>query len=199
STPLHAAVYACLTTSFFTLACTREFTIPSLTSFDPQMHVKVSDLCFEVDWHGFKVTVFRLPCTKSSHTGQDVYWVAQSGLADPEAALNNHLAINRLSPSDALFSWHHRMGVRVLTWSAFLKCSQGASDHAEMGELKGHGIHISGTLEYLLWGVPFDTVKTIGHWSSDSFRYLRKHAVIMAPYLQDQPVLEPFMCYALPK
>lgn len=35
--------------------------------------------------------------------------------------------------------------------------------------LKGHGIHIGATLEYLLCGVPFDVVKSLGHWGSEAF------------------------------
>lgn len=199
SLPLHAAVFACLTTSFFTIARTGEFTVSSLKSFNPEVNVKVADLRFDVDRHGFKVAVFHLPRTKTSATGEDVYWAAQSGPIDPEAALQHHFAVNHPSPSDALFSWCHRTGLRVLTWSAFLKCLQQASDQLGRGDLKGHGIRIGGTLEYLLRGVPFDTVKVMGRWNSDAFvRYLRKHAVILAPYLQDHPVLEPFMRYALP-
>jgi hypothetical protein len=48
----------------------------------------------------------------------------------------------------------------------------------------GHSIRISTTLEYLLQGVPFEAMKGIGRWSSDSFsRYLHKHAQILAPYV----------------
>ncbi|KAG1893102.1 uncharacterized protein F5891DRAFT_963498 [Suillus fuscotomentosus] len=199
STPLHAAVYACLTTSFFTIARTGEFTVPSLKSFDRHLHVSVSDIRHKVDRHGFHVTVFRLPRTNTSSSGEDVYWAAQSGLADPLAALNNHLHINHLSPSDALFSWQHGTGLHALTRTAFLKCLKDASAHSGHGDLKGHGIRIGGTLEYLLRGVPFETMKTMGRWNSDAFvLYLQKHTIVLAPYLQDQPVLEPFMCYALP-
>ncbi|KAG2057448.1 hypothetical protein BDR06DRAFT_179454 [Suillus hirtellus] len=81
-----------------------------------------------------------------------------------------------------------------------MKCLQDANARVGGDSLKGHGIRIGGTLEYLLRGVPFETVKTMGRWNSDSFLlYLRKHAVILAPYLQDHPVLEPFMRYALPQ
>lgn len=198
TTPLHAAVYACLTTSFFTIARTGEFTVPSLKAFDRTTHVTVGDIRHDVDRHGFCVTVFCLPRTKTSPTGEEVYWASQSGLADPRAALTNHLAINRPSSSDALFSWRHKSGLRVLTRGAFLKCLKEASARCGQGDLKGHGIRIGGTLEYLLRGVPFDAVKTMGRWSSDAFvLYLRKHAIILAPYLQDQPVLEPFMRYAM--
>ncbi|KAG2056796.1 hypothetical protein BDR06DRAFT_879473 [Suillus hirtellus] len=199
STPLHAAVYACLTTSFFTIARMGEFTVPSLKDFNRQKHVTVGDIRHEVDRHGFNVTVFHLPRTKTSPTGEDVYWATQSGLVDPLAALTNHLHVNNPSTSDALFSWRHVSGLHVLTHSAFLKCLKEVSTRSGQGDLKGHGIRIGSTLEYLLRGVPFDTVKTMGRWSSDAFvLYLRKHAIILAPYLQDQPVLEPFTRYAMP-
>jgi hypothetical protein len=46
----------------------------------------------------------------------------------------------------------------------------------------GHSIRIGATLEYLLRGVPFEAMKSIGRWSSDSFsKYLRKHAQILRP------------------
>lgn len=199
ATPLHAAVYACLTTSFFTIARTGEFTVPTLRGFDPSVHVKVGDMRNEKDRNGFEVTVFRLPRTKVSITGEEVFWAAQSGVVDPQAALANHLTINEPSSTDALFSWKHHAGTQPLTKNQFLKCLQSASDRLRGDSLKGHGIRIGGTLEYLLRGVPFESVKTMGRWSSDAFLiYLRRHAVILAPYLQDRPVLEPFMRYALP-
>ncbi|KAG2339695.1 hypothetical protein BDR05DRAFT_977663 [Suillus weaverae] len=88
TTPLHAAVYACLTTSFFTLMHMGEFTVPSLQRFDPAIHVKT-------DRNGFEVTVFHLPRTKVALAGEDVYWAAQSGVIDPQATLTNHLTINK--------------------------------------------------------------------------------------------------------
>lgn len=89
SKPLHAAIFVCLTTSFFTIACTGEFTVPSLASVhnNPSAHVKVRDIRYDQDWNNFKVVVFGLPCTKMSATGEDVYWAVQSGLVDPHAAL----------------------------------------------------------------------------------------------------------------
>jgi hypothetical protein len=37
-------------------------------------------------------------------------------------------------------------------------------------DLKGHGLWIGGTLEYLLRGVPFDVVKAMGRWCPAWFR-----------------------------
>lgn len=47
-----------------------------------------------------------------------------------------------------------------------------------------HSLRIDATLEYLLRGIPFEVVKQIGRWSSNSFSlYLRDHARILAPYV----------------
>lgn len=199
--PLHAAVFACLTTSFFTIARTGEFTVTSLQNFrdNPQVHVRVDCMRQEEDRNGFKVTVFRLPRTKTSLDGEDVYWAEQSGPADPKAALQQHLVVNNPPPSAHLFSWRHPGGLRPLTRGEFLKCLQTAGDRLGLEGLKGHGIRIGGTLEYLLRGVPFESVKAMGRWNSDAFvLYLRQHAVVLAPYLQDNPILEPFTRLALP-
>lgn len=164
---LHAVVYACLTTSFFTIARTGEFMVSPLLSFDSLCHMKVSDMHNETDRNGFAVTTFHLPQTKTAHTGEDVYWAAQMSPADPCAALMNHFTVNAPGPSTALFSWHHRAGLWVLTKSAFLKCLQDAGKCLGQDNLKGHGIRIGGTLEYLLRGVLFESVKAMGRWNSD--------------------------------
>ena len=42
--PLDASVRSCPSTSFYTLACGGEFTIPSIKGFDPTIHLKLSDV-----------------------------------------------------------------------------------------------------------------------------------------------------------
>jgi len=66
--------------------------------------------------------------------------------------------------------------------------------------LQGHGIRIGSTLEYLLRGVPFNVMKVKGRWSSDAFTlYLRKHAQILAPYIQVAPAVhDAFVCLTMP-
>ena len=50
--------------------------------------------------------------------------------------------------------------------------------------LKGHGIHIGGTLEFQLRGMPFDVMKSLGRWTSEAFMlYLHQHATIIVPYI----------------
>ena len=65
--------------------------------------------------------------------------------------------------------------------------------------LKGHGIRIRATLEYLLQGVPFDVVKSLRQWANEAFvLYLHQHAVIMAPYIQNHAILDAFTHYTMP-
>ncbi|KAG2091354.1 uncharacterized protein F5147DRAFT_823190 [Suillus discolor] len=200
TTPLDAAVFACLTSAFYALCRLGELTVKTIKMFDPKNNVKRSDIEFDVeDRHGFRATRIFLPCTKVSAVGEGVYWARQENLADPMAALWNHFEVNNLRLKDHLFAWKHNKGSRLLTRSEFWKRIGGIVKRARLGDLKGHRLRIGGTLEYLLRGIPFDVVKTMGRWSSEAFTgYLRKHALILAPYLQESPALEPFTRYTMP-
>ncbi|GBE78928.1 hypothetical protein SCP_0201250 [Sparassis crispa] len=191
SLPLDAAVYACLTTTFFCAAWLGEFTLPTLGAFNTTIHVKRSNIRLGEDRHGLRVTVFHLPRTKCSpQDGEDVYWAQQDGLADPAAALANHFAVNDPPLGGPLFARRYQRGNRPLTRTDFMKRLEAAAAILNVPSLKGHGIRIGATLEYLLRGVPFEVVKSIGRWNGESFRlYLRQHAVVMAPYLQGTPIL----------
>ena len=147
SKPLDAAVYSCLTTAFFLAAHLSEFTLPSLKAFIPSLHVKRSDVVLRQDCHGLKVTVFCLPHTKCSANREDVFWAAQEGTLNLEAALNNHFAVNNPPPDQPLFSWRHPQGLRPLTRTEFLKRINLAASDLGIESLKGHGIRIGATLE----------------------------------------------------
>jgi hypothetical protein len=197
--PLDASVRSCLSNSFFTLVRGGEFTVPSLDGFDPAIHIKRSDVREKQDRHGHLVTQFTLPRTKCSKDGEDVYCAAQPSTVNPIAELNNQFAIND-PPADAhLFAYRHGNSHRPLTKRTFINRINTIASSQGLPSLKGHGIRIGGTLEYLLRRVPFDVVKLMGRWSSEAFvLYLWKHAVIMAPYLQGSPVLEAFTRYTMP-
>ena len=87
-----------------------------------------------------------------------------------------------------------------MTKKAFCSRIAQAAARVNLETLKGHSLRIGGTLEYLLRGTPFDVVKTMSRWKSDAFQlYLRKHAQILAPYLQaNPPVQEAFTRYSMP-
>ena len=199
--PLDAAVFACLTTCFYASARLGEFTVRTLNGFNPNTHITTRCLSHDQDRNNFRVTVLHLPTTKSAGAaGEDVYWAAQEGNTNPTAALEHHLKVNQPSEYSHLFAYKAAHACRPLTKSKFLERVGKAARAAGLEPLQGHGIRIGSTLEYLLRGVPFDVMKVQGRWAGNSFQlYLRKHAVIIAPYIQAKPALhEAFIRYSMP-
>ncbi len=200
--PLDAAVYACLTTTFWSAARLGEFTLPSLnTPFDPKLHVSLQNVSFRVSPGGLPMAKIRLPWTKvAKERGEDVHWAPQVR-CDPDAAFKNHLAVNSPPPNGPLFSYVHTNGRRrPLTRHNFLKRINAVMAEAEGWlQMQGHSIRIGSVLEYLLRGLAFEVVKVIGRWSSDAFLlYLREHGDILAPYIQSSPALEEAWHRAVP-
>ena len=190
NTPLGASVLACLTTCFFATGRVGEFTVQRLDGFDPNVHVSKGRLSYDQDREGQRVTVLHIPRTKVSPQGEDVCWARQEGPMDPDTALARHLEVNDPPPDGHLFAYRHKNGYRPLTKTKFLAELAKAARAAGLEPLQGHGIRIGSTLEYLLRGVPFDVMKVKGRWSSDAFiLYLRKHAQILAPYIQAVPAV----------
>jgi len=199
--PLDAAVFACLTTTFYAVGRLGEFTVQSIKNFDPRKHITREQVSESQDRNGLPITKFHIPRTKSAPIlGEDAFWSAQNDASDPKAALANHFSINNPDPSAHLFSWKHPNGMRPLSKKEFTsRISSISSNSPNLPNLKGHSLRIGGTLEYLLRGVPFDVVKSMGRWSGESFTiYLRQHALILAPYIQATPILEPFTRYTMP-
>ncbi|KAH7873512.1 DNA breaking-rejoining enzyme [Lentinula edodes] len=188
SNPFDAACSACLTTSFYCAARVGELTVVNLKDFTPEKYVTTAHVRKATDRNGFETTVLHVPRTKSNQLeGEDLYFSKQLGSTDPESLLQNHLAVNKPNSSEHLFSYQHKAVRRPLTKHAFIQHISKAAKNRGLPVLQGHGIRIGATLEYLLRGVPFDAVRVIGRWKSDAFLlYLRKHAEIMAPYMQPE-------------
>jgi len=91
----------------------------------------------------------------------------------------------------ALFAYHLPNGKHhPLTRKAFTDGINKALKDIGLPSLQGHSICISATLEYLLWGLPFDALKIKSRWASDAFTvYLQVHTKLMAPYMQDNDML----------
>ncbi|KAJ7760658.1 hypothetical protein DFH07DRAFT_867812 [Mycena maculata] len=190
SVPLDASVGSCLTTGFYSCARIDELTVKTLLSFDPAVHVKPSDMREELDPKGLLMTALAVPVTKSSKSGEDLFYTAQNDVSDPRKSFANHLHVNSPPPNAHLFAYKHASGHRPLTKSAFIGRIHKGLRAAKLDPLQGHGIRIGATVFYLLRGTPFDVVKAIGRWASDTFfLYLRKHVQIMAPYMQANPQL----------
>jgi hypothetical protein len=150
---------------------------------------------------GSQVTKFFIPFTKAAGAaGESIQCMRQDGPADPIAALENHLCVNKASPGEHLFAWQPKEGtVRPLSKRQVISFISSLAKTQNIPNIKGHSLRIGGTLEYLLRGVPFDVIQAQGRWASKVFTlYLRKHAMILAPYLQASPALEPFTRYTQP-
>ena len=200
--PKDAAIHACLTTAFWGTARLGEVTVPKLNAFDPNIHVKVSNVQHNIrDRNQLEETIIFLPWTKvAMEKGEKIFWAKQDGITDPQAALTNHLKVNNPPEDSHLFSFKHEDGLRPMTRSIFISRINNIVKDKRLPKLPGHGIRIGSTLEYLLRGVPFDVVKAKGRWQSEAFKgYLREHAQIMAPYMQADPkAYETFVRYAMP-
>lgn len=201
--PLDAAVFACITTCFWCVARLGEFTVPNLKAFDASKHVTRENISSVTDRNGLKVMKFDLPWTKMSSStgrGESVQCAKQDGPSDPVAALDVHFRMNPAPPGSHLFAWKFKDGsFRPLTRKQFLSRVSDLTSRMGLPNIKGHSLRIGGTLEYLLQGVPFDAVQSQGWWAGKAFSlYLRKHAMILAPYIQATPGDEPFTRYSLP-
>ena len=200
---LDVAVFACLTSAFWSTARLGELTVPNLTAFSPRLHVKRSDLGESVDRNGLKTTTIYIPKTKANQTeGEHLYWAKQEGESDPESALQRHLELNNPEEDFHLFGYRNKGGKMIpLTKTTFQRRLSEAAIAAKLQQLHGHSIRIGSTLEYLLRGLPFDVMKVKGRWNSDAFHdYLRDHAKILAPYMQAAPpeIHDQFIRIAIP-
>lgn len=196
---LDAAISSAITTIFYTTSRSGEFTVPTLSSFDPNIYISRANVSEKTDRNGHKVIAFQLPKTKCSANGEEVSCAAQDGPSDPKRNLDNHLRVNDPPENVHLFAYKFKNGYRPLTKHTLMQRLNVIAKTLGLEDLKGHGFRIGATLEYLLRGLPFDVVKAIGRWKGDSFTlYLRRHAVILAPYLQNHPILETFTRYTMP-
>lgn len=94
--PKDAAIRACLTTAFWGTVRLGEVTVAKLDGFNPNIHVKISDIQQGVrDRNNLEETVIFLPWTKAAREkGEKIFWARQDGITDPQDALENHLKVN---------------------------------------------------------------------------------------------------------
>ena len=191
--PLNAAVAACMTTTFWSVSRLGEFTVETISRFNCKKNITAKDTGLSQDRNGLQVRFFNLPFTKCAKgKGESMSWARQLGPVDPWQAFENHHYVN-MPPLDAhLFAYKvsRRKTLTPLTKRKLLEQVKSIMAKYNLPNFEGHGLRIRGTLEYLLRGVPFEVVQSMGRWKSDTFqRYLHEHAQILAPYLQATPAL----------
>jgi hypothetical protein len=161
--PLDTAIFTCITTSFYSITRLGEFTVPSIKAFNSVKHITHENVSETKDCNGLTVKKFHIPCTKTSPIeGEDAFWAAQIGPSDPQAVLENHFCINMAERNAHLFAWKHPKGLRPLSKPELMKRLAAIFRITNLPEFKGHSIRIGGMLEYLLRGIHFDVVKSMG-------------------------------------
>lgn len=132
--------------------------------FDAACHIQQSQVQEECDASGNIIFSFQLPRTKVAVTGETVSCALRPGnLADPQAALDAHYALNAPGKDGHLFAYQDRCGnITNMSKQRFLTTLKRKCE--ALGEVmpQGHALRIGSTLELLLAGVPFEVVKTKG-------------------------------------
>ena len=141
--PQDAAVYSCLTTTFYTAAHLGEFTVPNLTPFNQEMHVKPSNIRVKYDHNGLSSMVFHVPRTKASMHGEDVSWSKQLGNTDPEAAFAHHLALNKPPANGHLFAYLKNSCFQPLMKTEFIQMVAAAARVAGLEPRQGMGFTLA--------------------------------------------------------
>ena len=168
--------------------------VPAINKYDPAKYTSRADFSIVTNHQGLPVMKFHFPHTKTSPNGEDAHCAPHDNtlLTDPKLALENHSRVNPADPAEHLFMWRHpTKGLHPLSKKEIISFIEDIKKcNPDMPDFKGHSLRIGGTLFYLLKGVPFDIVKTLGHWSSDAFTvYLCHHTLVLAPFLQHNTAL----------
>ncbi|KAH6901618.1 hypothetical protein BKA70DRAFT_1374745 [Coprinopsis sp. MPI-PUGE-AT-0042] len=168
--PKDAAVYACLTSAFWGTTRVGELTVEKQDDkFNKEVDVTPANMTTETDREGNKTTRIQIPKTKTEDDRQGIYWAKQNGESDPEAAMDNHIRINNPARDSHLFAYKAKNKMKLLSTRVFLNRIKEAAEAVGLKPLCSHGIRIGSTLEYLLRGMPFQTMKTKSRWRSDAF------------------------------
>ena len=202
--PRDVAIFTCMVTSFFCIACFGEFTIPAIFKYNPTRYIAHSSYTLTMNHQGLPVMHFMLPITRTALNSEETHCALQepTSCVDLKVAINTHFQINPVLQAAHLFSWKHQSGIMcplskkdVTAWINAIK-----KENPNLSNLKGHSLHIEGMLHYFLLEVPFNIIKTMSRWSGESFTiYLQHHALVWVPFPQHCPNLMENLCnYILP-
>jgi len=68
--PRDAAIFACITCSFYCIARLGEFTVPAISKYDHTKHMSRAGISFTHNHDNLPVITFSFPCTKTSSNGE---------------------------------------------------------------------------------------------------------------------------------
>ena len=179
SNPFDIIVAVVAVCAFLACCCLGELTVPSRDGFSPKHHVARS----VIDSSNYKitrmsfgdrtsvVTEIPIPWTKTTKELGAILNVMDTAALPFSELFQKHLQINGDAPkSGHLFTYKDQDGIYVpLTKSAFLNRCYEIWKENNMLLPAGHSFRIGGATEWLLAGVPPETVAKIGRWTSLAF------------------------------
>jgi hypothetical protein len=190
-----SAVFAVATCAFWGVCRLGEITVPSISAFDPAIHVTRScDLSFSPRGSSNPQSAkFRLPWTKTERSsGAIVSLTAIPGPSCPIVALQHHLLSNSDLPSSApFFAFKTSTGFLPMVKKSFLDRCSDIFCSVGLAAIHGHSFRIGGATEHLRRGLSVELLKIQGRWKSDAFqRYIRRTDEILSMNIIDLDVRE---------
>ncbi|PPQ85790.1 hypothetical protein CVT24_002428 [Panaeolus cyanescens] len=187
--PLDAAVAACACTAFWG-QCRLGELLPASSTTPSSAIPNREHLTRSASKHGHnKFYELLLPSTKTNRRGETITILNQDHPSNPLPLLQNHLAVNNLPRSTALFSYvsSSRHIPIPLSKRRFLARCNKIWSSLGYSRITGHSFRIGGTSKLLASGIPPDVVKTMGRWSSDAFLRYWRHLDKIAPAQTPHP------------
>ena len=155
---------------FFGFLRAGEFTVNSV--FDPNTHMTVDDLQADSLVHPSCLKV-HIKCSKTDpfHVGCDIYVGRGVASVCPITALGSYLSLCGSAPRP-LFTFSDGCPLTQQQLSSSLQSILHGAGYS--GSYSGHSFHIGKVTTAAAQGVPVHLIKTLGHWSSDTYQiYIR--------------------------
>ena len=158
---------------FFRVFQSREITVPSVSTFDPAVHLSWGDVAVN-DKRNPTVVCFHLKRSKCDQFGRgvDVFIGRSENELCPVTAILSYIARR----GDALGAFFHSKDGQPLTKANFITRVQGALQSAgvQFKDYTGHSFRIRAATAASQAGIPDSIIQMLGRWSSMAFlSYLR--------------------------
>lgn len=175
----HVMFWAASTLAYFGFLRSAEFTVPSLSAFNPDIHLTVDDIavdshtspsCLQLTIKASKTDPFRKGCCLYIGLGR----LPLCALS----AIMNYLPLRGQSPGPLfLLSSGQPLSRTLLThWLKDIFAAAGIQ-----GSFSSHSFRIGAATVAAQMGVPDHLIQAVGHWNSDAYKlYIRTPAEALA-------------------
>ena len=173
-------LWAAACVRFFGFLRVGEFTVQSQSSYDPQVHLSLSDLSFD-DHRAPTMVYLRIKQSKTDPFGQgvDVYVGATRKAVCPVDALLRYLEVHS-STAGPLFI--HADGIPLTRASLVSRLKQALCQVGiQPDAFNGHSFWIGAATTAAQRGVEDSLIQTLGRWKSDTYKlYIKIPRALLA-------------------